>query len=163
VRASRLARGEARLVSGDRGVEETEEAEGLVMEIVRRDPEGEPDFFVTLTLQQDRRLPDPRSRLLAVSQEDPMVEALFTLGLPLRTPRTVTLSGLTLTARFDGGTLTVSDYLDSYRQPGGGWHPFFIRSGEGRFQTAPEDGSPVTLRPGDLILSGTVIYRFEAT
>lgn len=163
VKAKRVALGEARLISGDRAVDETAEAEGLTMEVVRRDPDGEPDFFVTLTLQQDRRLPDPRSRLLAVAQDDPMVEALFTLGLPLRTPRTITLSGLTLTAEFDGERLTVTDYLDSYKQTDGSWKPFFIRHGEGRFQTAPEDGSPIVLSPGDLLLSGTVIRCFEVS
>ena len=161
VKAQRVARGEARLLSGNSIVEETTEPEGLRMEIVRRDPDGEPDFFVTLTLQQDHRLPDPRSQLLAVAQDDPMVEALFTLGLPLRTPHTITLSGLTLTAQFDGEHLTVTDYLDSYRKADGSWRPFFVRHGESRFQTAPEDGTPIVLSPGDLLLSGTVIRCFE--
>ncbi|MDG1484524.1 MAG: hypothetical protein P8R54_33365 [Myxococcota bacterium] len=163
VKAQRVARGEARLLSGKSVVDETTEAEGMQMEIVRRDPDGEPDFFVTLTLQQDRRLPDPRAQLLAVAQDDPMVEALFTLGLPLRTPHTITLSGLTLTAQFDGERLTVTDYLDSYRKNDGSWRPFFVRHGEGRFQTAPEDGAPIVLSPGDLLLSGTVIRCFEVS
>ena len=63
--------GEARLISGSAAVDETTEPEGLVMEIVRRDPDGEPDFFVSLTLARDTRLPDPRSRLLQVDQDDP--------------------------------------------------------------------------------------------
>lgn len=163
VKAQRVARGEARLLSGMSVVDETTEAEGLQMEIVRRDPDGEPDFFVTLTLQQDRRLPDPRAQLLAVAQDDPMVEALFTLGLPLRTPHIITLSGLTLTAHFDGERLTVTDYLDSYKKSDGSWRPFFVRHGEGRFQTAPEDGAPIVLSPGDLLLSGTVIRCFEVS
>ena len=133
----------------------------MLMEIVRRDPDGEPDFFVSLSLSADQRLPDPRAQMLEVDQDDPMVEALFTIGLPLKNPRTVTLNTLTMTALFDGTSLTITDYLSSYQQLDGTWNPFFIRSNEGRFQTAPEDGSPITLIPGDQMLLKRAIYRFE--
>jgi hypothetical protein len=133
----------------------------MLMEVVRRDPDGEPDFFVALSLSAELRLPDPRAQLLKVDQDDPMVEALFTIGLPLKNARTFTLGTLTLTALFDGSRMTITDYLHSYQQADGTWHPFFIRSGVGRFHTAPEDGSPITLAPGDQLLMGTAIYRLE--
>ena len=71
------------------------------------------------------------------------------------------ITALTLTALFDGERLTITDYLDSYQRADGSWLPFFVRSGAGRFQTAPEDGSPITLSPGDQMLLGAAIYRFE--
>ena len=161
-RATHLGAADARLEVDGAEVEETKDAAAL-LEVIRRDPDGEPDFEVPLRLRAERMLPDPRARLLAVDSDDPMVAALFALGLPLRTARTLTLGQLTMTATFDGEVLVVTDYLDSYRDPeGGGFRSFFIKHGDAAFRTAPEDGSPVRLAAGDHLLVGAAIYRFGA-
>ena len=73
------------------------------MDIIRRDEEGEEDFAIRLQIvQQDRKLPDPRARLVvSLDYEDPLAAALVTRGLPLNQPRTLSSStrsmNLTLT------------------------------------------------------------------
>ncbi|MFT4976945.1 MAG: hypothetical protein ACI8S6_002850, partial [Myxococcota bacterium] len=150
---------EARLESEGVDVDETTDG-GALLEIVRRDGDGEPDFEVPLRLRAERMLPDPRARMLALDTDDAMVTALFTLGLPLRSPRQLHIGQLELSARYDGERIVISDYLDSY-QGDGGFSSFFVRHGESPFRTAPEDGSAITLEPGDLLLIGVAIYRFD--
>ena len=38
---------------------------------------------------------------------------------------------------------------------------FFVQNAGGRFQTAPEDGAPITLSPGDRLVIGTTVWRFD--
>ena len=159
-RLALLSPEEARLEASGAPMSETEDANAL-LEVVRRDPDGEPDFEVQLRLREARMLPDPRARMLALEGDDPMVRALFAVGLPLRAARPLHLGRLSLQARYDGTALHLSDYLESYRRPDGTFLPVFVRRGEAPFRTAPEDGSPVTLQPGDYLLVGVAIYRFE--
>jgi hypothetical protein len=151
---------EARLESDGESVLETKDA-GALLEVVRRDPDGEPDFDVQLRLRPERMLPDPRARLLALDTDDSMVAALFALGLPLRKPRQVQLGRLSFSARYDGSELVLTDYLDSYQLPDGDFRPFFVKHGTAPFRTAPEDGSAIRLQPGDHLLMGVAVYRFD--
>ncbi len=122
--------------------------EGHTIDLIRRDEEGEEDFAVRLTVVQDRALPDPRARLVALDYDDPLAAALVTRGLPLNAPRTLTLGGVTMTLTWTGEVVRVSDYLDTYRTPDG-FKPFFVQRGGKRYTTAPEDGTPFDLAPGD--------------
>ena len=74
----------------------------LAIEIIRRDDTGEEDFTVPMSIVADRKLPDPRAKLVKVDLEEPLVEALFTVGVALRSPHRVTLNGIAATAEFDG-------------------------------------------------------------
>ena len=62
-----------------------------------------------------------------------------------------------MTLTFDGDQTTVSDYLAAYRQ-GDGFQPFFVQRGGGRFVTAPEDGAPFQLSPGDRMVVGHSVF-----
>lgn len=143
------------------GATHHEPIDGLRLAIVRRDDAGEEDFTVDLVVADDPALPDPRARLLRV-ERDALAAGLFARGVPLRVQRTVTLGPITLTARFDGQSLLLADYLSSY-QKDEDWTPFFVQSGEARFVTAPEDGSEITLAPGDRVIVGALVYRFETS
>jgi hypothetical protein len=107
----------------------------------------------------DRKLPDPRARLVSIDHEEPLVEALFTVGVPLRAEHAVRLNGLDATVIFDGSSCTIRDYLGSYRRDGG-FSPFFVQREGTRFKTAPEDGSPIELQSGDRIVFGAAVYQF---
>ena len=136
--------------------------DGLSVSVTRRDVDGEPDFDITLEVVDDPGLPDPRARLLRLDRADRMASALFTLGLPFRQARPVQLGGITARVTFDGSHVSVEGYLHTYRQPDGRWQPFFVRSAGGAFRTAPEDGTPIVLAPGDELVSGRSVYVFEA-
>jgi hypothetical protein len=90
-----------------------------------------------------------------------MVAALFTLGLPLGLPRRLNLGGIEADLGFDGERVSLSGYLESYQRPGGGFQPFFVRLGEAAVRTAPENGAPLTLVHGDLLICGLSVYRVE--
>jgi hypothetical protein len=141
-----------------------EPLDGHVIEVIRRDDVGDEDFTVNLSLADDPSLPDPRARLLRVVAGSSLVDALFTLGFPLRAPRGVTLGGgkLAVTGALADGALTLSGYLDSYRTADG-YLPFFVQSAGGRFQTAPEDGSPIRLVAGDRLIVDRAVYRVVVT
>jgi hypothetical protein len=132
-----------------------------VVEVLRRSADGEEDFCIPLRLEQDNHLPDPRARLLSIDMTDRMVRALFTLGLPLRQERRIRLGALACQARFDGDCVELSDYLDGYRRPEGRFLPVFVSDKAKGFRTLPEDGSAVRLAPGDRLISGCAVYRFE--
>jgi hypothetical protein len=132
-----------------------------VIDLVRRDDAGEEDFTVRLRVVEDKRLPDPRARLVSLDHQDPLSAALVTRGLPKGAPRTLTIDGLTITFRFDGGAIEVSDYLATYRR-GDAFQPFFVSKGEGRFKTAPEDGSMFALAAGDRMVVGHCVYELRA-
>lgn len=152
---------EARLLDGLSRVTESEKVEDVSLEVVRRDQEGEEDFCIGLLIRTIPWLPDPRARLLQVDVRDRMVAGLFTVGLPLRTARRLKVGPLVFQATFDGQALKLADYLATYRRPDGGFVPFFVRQGEAPFRTAPEDGAVVLLRPGDMILAGIAVLRFQ--
>jgi hypothetical protein len=151
---------EAALRQGDERPSEVKDLEGVRLEILRRDEDGEEDFSVFLALEESLQLPDPRARLLAVDYADRIVEALFTRGLPLNADRVVQLGPILATARFDGQALVLANYLDSYRSEVGRYQPFFVQHGQGRFTTVPEDGRELRLEPGDLLIAGNAVFRF---
>ncbi len=131
------------------------------MLVLRRDDLGRPDFEIGLRLVVDGELPDPRAQLLAFIDPPRVVRAMFTLGLPLRDEREITLGPVQLEAHFDGERLTLRDYLDSYRLGPGRYHPFFVRREGDGWITVPEDGEDVVLEPGDRLMAGATVYRFE--
>lgn len=158
--ARRVDRSEARLVVGGELVVDTNTLDRATLLITRRDPHGDPDFEVSLTLRYDPLLPDPRAQLLAPDLTERMARALFVLGLPLRAVRTIELGPIRANATFDGQGLVLQGYLDSYRK-GEGFHPFFVRHGSGPYRTVSEDGAPVHLSPGDRLVAGGAVYVFE--
>jgi len=130
-----------------------------VIDVIRRDEAGEEDFAVRMELLADPKLPDPRARFLALDFEDPLAAALLTRGLPRGQGRRITLGdGMQLTLTLRGDTVTVGDYLGTYRRPDGGYHPFFVQHGESRFTTAPEDGSEFEIGAGDRLVIGHGVY-----
>ncbi len=150
---------DVRLLKGDEEVTEAQDLKGATIEIVRRDSDGEEDFAVVLQLQDDRTLPDPRSRLLAIDAEDRLTEALFTVGLPLHDVRDLDLGPIALRASFDGQEVVLRDYLGSYKSSEG-YQPFFITT-RGTFRTAPEDGRLITLTSGDRLIAGNAVYELR--
>jgi hypothetical protein len=160
-RLERLAPSEVRLFQGGQPVEAISDPDAARVEILRRDPDGFEDFAIRLTLERSDQLPDPRARLLKIDLSDRMVRALFTLGLPLRQPRSVELGGVACRLTCDGDALELSGYLPAYRRADGSFRPFFLGSPARGFQTLPEDGTPVLLRPGDRLIAGSAVYIFE--
>ena len=132
-----------------------------MFDVSRRDDAGDEDFSVRLVLREDKALPDPRARLLAIDVDDPLAAALTTRGLPRGAPRVLVLGDIELTLRFDGAATTVSDYLPTYQTPSG-FRPFFVQRAGGRFVTAPEDGQPFTLAAGDRLVVGACVYVLRA-
>lgn len=155
--------GEASVIVGGGKVRSTDNVKDAEIQIIRRDANLEPDFEISLRFAENPGLPDPRAQLLKIDVSDRLVAALFTRGFPLRTSRTLGIGPITMTVQFDGEQLRVSDYLTSYRTGATGFMPFFYRQGERPWRTAPEDGSPFTLAPGDGLLCGTSLHRFEAS
>ena len=95
------------LVGGEVATEQVyTDLDGLQLEIIRRDEAGEEDFTVSLSIQTDRSLPNPRARLLAIDTDDLLAAALLARGLPVRAPRRVELDGLELTCQYDGEKVT---------------------------------------------------------
>jgi hypothetical protein len=134
---------------------------GLALEVVRRDALGREDFRIRLGLAPDDALPDPRALFLALDDEERMVRAMFTLGLPLHTARVVRLGPVELAATWTGDELELADYLESYQREDGRWQPFFVQCRAAPFRTVPEDGRVVRLRPGDRVLAGAAVYVLE--
>ncbi len=131
--------------------------ESRLIDVIRRDERGDEDFAVRLTVTEDKRLPDPRARFVAIDWKDPLAGALFTRGLPRGQPRTLTLGGVTLTLTYDAGKVRVSDYLATYRT-GDTYAKFFVQMGEGRYKTAPEEGTAFELASGDRLVLGNCVY-----
>jgi hypothetical protein len=158
--ATLVGRGEARLLASGTEQDEVKDLKDVVFEVIRRDVDGEEDFVVRLSIQADLSLPDPRARLLAVDFSDRMAEALFTIGMPLNAERAVKLGPIHANARFDGTSIELSGYLESYRK-GGRFETFLVSHSGGPFQTAPEDGRPFAIAPGDLVVAGNGAWRVE--
>lgn len=156
-----LAPTEVRLFESDVEVNAITQPDAARVEVIRRDPDGEEDFAISLALVQDDQLPDPRARLLQIDTRDRMVLALFTLGLPLRQTRTLDLAGLTCRVRFDGSGVELAGYLPDYRREDGSYRPVFVSNPGGGYRTLPEDGAPVLLQPGDRVISGCAVYAVE--
>lgn len=151
-----LCRGEPK-----EAVEGADDVSEAALVVTRRDDRGDADFELRLRLVADAALPDPRAQRLTVDLDAPMPRALFTLGLPLRASRELSLGPIRFQATFDGERLTLRGFLGTYRLPGGGFHPFFVRKGDGAWRTVPEDGSDVVLEAGDQLMAGATLYRFE--
>jgi len=129
------------------------------IEVIRRDDEGDEDFAVALTLTSDALLPDARARFLQLDLSEPLTEAMVSHGIPLRQQHALELGALTLPAYFDGETLHVRDYLDSYRVEGGGFLKVLLSQGGARFVTLPEDGAELTLRSGDRVIVEREVFE----
>jgi hypothetical protein len=148
-------------INGEPPAEEHyENIEELEIDLIRRDERGDEDFNVRLRIIEDRGLPDPRARLLIVDTEDPLTAALFTHGLPTRTERAITYGDISLTYFYNGETVEVKNYLDTYKTSTG-FHSFFLQQGGGRFKTAPEDGVAFHLNTGDKFMIGNAIFQIR--
>ena len=156
-----MQEGEASVIVGGTRVRSTESVREARIEVIRRDQNMEPDFEVNLHFADAANLPDPRAQLLEIDVSDRIVAALFTSGLPLKGARVLKLGPVTATFTFDGQRVSVSDYLTSYRTGATGFVPFFVQERGRPWRTMPEDGSPLTLSPGDGLLAGANVYRFE--
>ncbi len=159
-RVELLQEGEARLTANGVALGAVDNLDTAHMEIVRRDQNLEPDFDVALDLQADPALPDPRARLLRIDVSDRLTAALFTVGLPLKASRRLRLGPIEVTATFDGHRLLLTDYITTYRLPTG-FRPCFFREGTKAYRTLPEDGSQVVVSPGDTLICGSCVYRFQ--
>lgn len=160
-RLTLLSQGEAALYQGDQRIDQSLTPDACRIEVIRRDPFGQEDFRVVMAVVDDPSLPDPRARLLSISDRDLMVGALFTAGLPLRAARRLRLGTVELTALFDGQQLQLSGYLPDYRTPGGGYRALFAQQGGRPFRTLPEDGAPLRLAPGDRLLLDGALWVFS--
>jgi hypothetical protein len=139
-----------------------DEPEKVAIDVIRRDDEGFEDFSVRLQIREDRALPDPRARLIAIDPGEPLAAALFTRGLPTRQPRTLDLGGIVASFMYDGEAVAISDYLGTYLQDSG-FQPFFVQHGGERFQTAPEDGAAIQVRSGDRLVIGNRVFVVKSS
>jgi hypothetical protein len=114
-----------------------------------------------MALDPTTEVPDPRGRLLAIDLSDRIVASLFTQGLPLGTDHRVRMGPVVATLYFDGKVARLSDYLESYQRSPGEFAPFFLRKPGQRFRTVPEDGRPINLEPGDELMAGVEVFRFD--
>lgn len=128
----------------------------ITIDLIRRDDQGEEDFVVRVVVSEDRSLPDPRARFIALDYEDPLAAALVTRGLGLNQTRTLVFDGISIDLEWTGEAVRFSNYLAGYQ--GAEPKPFFTQSGKQRFVTAPEDGSVFELVPGDRFVIGSVVY-----
>ncbi|MCP4809650.1 MAG: hypothetical protein GY884_30290 [Proteobacteria bacterium] len=152
---------DGRIHQGDDVVSEAKSLDGVRLEVQKRDDDGDEDFSVFITLDAETALPDPRAKLLLIDQSEAVVDAICVRGLPLGADHDVELGPIRATARFDGSAVTLSGYLDSYKTSKGRYRPFLVKTGTGRFRTAPEDGRDIALAPGDFLIAGAAAYRFE--
>ena len=159
-KCQRLDQDEARLHTSKDEADKTTDLEGLRLEVIRRDEDGDEDFSVMLSLDTSMHLPDPRAQLLRVDQEDAVVRGLFATGLPLGAEHPVRLGPIHATARFEAGKVMLSDYLSSYRI-GDRYEPFFVQRAGERFVTVPEDGRPIALNAGDHLIAGASVFAVE--
>ncbi|MDP6931280.1 MAG: hypothetical protein QGG40_00120 [Myxococcota bacterium] len=159
-RFEQLSSTELRASRDGQAIEQSDSFDGLELSVLRRDTSGEVDFEIPLVFRSDVALPNPRARLLEVISSDRLVQALFTIGIPFRSPRGFTLGPVRVDARFDGDSLILSNYLSTYRTDSG-FVPFFVRPAAGSFHTVPEDGSPLTLAVGAEILVAGTLWVFQ--
>ncbi|MFT6157794.1 MAG: hypothetical protein ACJA00_000360 [Myxococcota bacterium] len=146
------------VVDGDPAADGELDPTGKAIDIIRRDDLGDEDFVVRIALAHDKRLPDPRARLLGIDVADPLAAALFTRGLPAGTERKLALGSLTVTAVHDGDEVVLSNYLPSYKL-GDGFRPFFVQRGEDKYKTAPEDGVDIRLSIGDRLVVDASVFE----
>jgi hypothetical protein len=153
-----LAASEFLFDEADVAAEAFDDMAEIPIDVIRRDDTGAEDFAVRMALIEDAALPNPRARFLAIDTADKLTKPLVTRGLPLNQGRPLELGPIHVTATTDGATLTLTDYLPSYRNGDGTFQPFFVQYGEETFRTAPEDGSPIVLEHGDRLLAGHAVY-----
>lgn len=134
-----------------------EDPEAHVIDVIRRDESGEEDFAVRLRILHERALPDPRARFVSLDVNDSLAAALVTRGLPRGQTRTLEIEGIRLNLFYDREVVTISDYLETYRQ-GDTFRPFFVQRDGQRFKTAPEDGASFDLTSGDRLVIGHSVY-----
>ncbi len=146
------------VVDGDPAADGELDPTGKAIDIIRRDDLGDEDFVVRIALAQDKRLPDPRARLLGIDVADPLAAALFTRGLPAGTERQLTLGAVSVTALHDGDEVVLSNYLSSYKLADG-FRPFFVQKGEDKYKTAPEDGVEIRLSIGDRLVVDASVFE----
>ncbi len=146
------------VVDGDPSADGELDPTGKAIDIIRRDDLGDEDFVVRIALAEDKRLPDPRARLLGIDVADPLAAALFTRGLPAGSERQLTMGTLTISALHDGDEVVLSNYLSSYKLVDG-FRPFFVQKGEGKYLTAPEDGTEIRLSIGDRLVVEACVFE----
>jgi hypothetical protein len=133
-----------------------------VFDVVRRDDSGEEDFVVRLRVVEDKRLPDPRARLVQLDHSDPLSAALVTRGLPKgraphardRRPR----RHLPVRRRRHPRHRLPRDLPPRRRLPA----VLRVAGRGGRFKTAPEDGAAFELSAGDRLVVGYCVYELRA-
>lgn len=156
-----LSEYEARLTQNGEPITQGKGLDDVLIEVIRRDEDGDEDFAVLMALDPTTEVPDPRGRLLAVDLSDRIVASLFTQGLPLGTDHRVRMGPVVATLYFDGKVARLSDYLESYQRSPGEFAPFFLRRPGQRFRTVPEDGRSINLEPGDELMAGVEVFRFD--
>jgi hypothetical protein len=159
--AQLLCPSEAHLFEGETASASCEDLDTLRIEVLRRDIDGEEDFRVGLSIQPDATLPDPRARLLSIDLSDPMAAALFTQGVSEDRPRAVELGPIAGTARQNGESLVVGDYLETSQTDGGERIPFFRAKAGAPFRTVTERGQPLKLGAGDRLIAGCSVYLVD--
>lgn len=135
--------------------------EGQTIGIMRRDDAGDEDFWVHAQLVADASLPNPRARLLRLDTSDKLSAALVTRGLAAGQSRTLRPGEIAFEAATDGSTVSISNYLDTYRAPDGTYRSFFYKTSGTDFRTAPEDGQAFQLGAGDQMIVGHAVFSVE--
>ena len=156
-----LSEDQARLSRNGEPISKAKGLDQVLIEIIRRDEDGDEDFAVRLELDPKTEVPDPRGRLLAIDLSNRIVASLFTQGLPSGTKHRMRLGPIVATLHFDGAGAKVMNYLESYQLASGAFATFFLRKPGQVFQTLPQDGRPIQLQPGDELMAGVAVYRFE--
>ncbi len=156
-----LSADQARLSRHGESISKAKGLDEVLIEIIRRDEDGDEDFAVQLELEPKTEVPDPRGRLLAIDLSNRIVASLFTQGLPLGTKHRMRLGPIVATLHFDGVGAKIMNYLESYQLDSGLFAPFFQRKPGQSFQTLPQDGRPIQIQPGDELMAGVGVYRFE--
>lgn len=131
------------------------------MWVVRCDVNFEPSFEIELFLTVENSIPGGRAWVLHTDLSRPRVAPLFTTGLSLNTPRSIRLGSVDLRLLYDGRTLAISDYAQGWRQSDGSFPPLANGDGQSQMATFPADGGTVHLHPGNWLLVGNQLYRFQ--
>ncbi|GDX81670.1 hypothetical protein LBMAG42_34810 [Deltaproteobacteria bacterium] len=154
-----MQEGEASITVGESKLSATDAIHEARVEIIRRDTNLEPDFNVPLQFVPGAILPDPRAQFLEVDVTQRLVAALFTLGLARGEARSVRLGPASATLTYDGERARITNIVCP--PDGRGLRPLFIRAGAHPWRLVPADESALSLEPGDAVLVGNNVYRFD--